>query len=197
MNSLFGKNSRAGFTLIEISLVLLLFGSAVGGLLSFFSVGLRQENSAISDTAQSMFAFDVLGQIEAKAMEIDSLDKWNTAKTIKSALQNKLTVGKGSEKVNFTGIFKGRGNDDTFADKSFEMSELLEHYPKQRAYIRYNLDIVEVRNPVDFAKKGNPCVWRVSIWVTDRRDGIPTDNTPFIVDLYYQGGLKGVLNTGE
>lgn len=191
----FLNNKSAGFTLIEISLVLLLFGSAVGGLLSFFSVGLRQENSAMSDTVQSMFAFDVLGQIEAKAAEINDLSIWNS--DIKSKLQNNLTVGTNAKKVKFTGIFKGRGDDDTFADKSFDMSELLEDYPKERSYIRYNLDIVKVRNPVDFGKDGGPCLWRVSIWVTDRRDAIPTDNTPFIVDLAYQGGLDDVLNVEE
>lgn len=193
----FLNNKSAGFTLIEISLVLLLFGSAVGGLLSFFSVGLRQENSAMSDTVQSMFAFDVLGQIEAKAAEINDLSIWNSEKSIKSKLQNNLTVGTNSKKIKFTGIYKGIGNDDKFADKSFDMSELLEDYPKERSYIRYNLDIVEVRNPVDFGKDGSPRLWRVSIWVTDRRDAIPTDNTPFIVDLAYQGGLDDVLNIEE
>lgn len=149
----------------------------------------------MSDTVQSMFAFDVLGQIEAKAAEINDLSIWNSEKSIKSELQKKLTVG--TEKIYFTGIFKDRGDDDKFADESFRVSKLLKDYPKERSYIRYNLDIVEIRNPVDFGKDGGPRLWRVSIWVTDRRDAIPTDNTPFIVDLAYQGGLDDVLNVEE
>ena len=151
----------------------------------------------MSDTVQSMFAFDVLGQIEAKAAEIDDLSIWNDEGKIRRKLQEKLTVGTNAKKVYFTGIFKGRGDDDKFADESFEVSRLLEDYPKERSYIRYNLDIVKVRNPVDFGKDGSPCLWRVSIWVTDRRDAIPTDNTPFTVDLAYQGGLDDVLNIEE
>lgn len=183
MDLLFGKNRQVGFTLIEISLVLLLFGSAVGGLLSFFSVGLRQENSAMSDTAQAMFAFDVLGQIEANAAKIDDFALWNDEGRLKRELQRNLTVGDKATKIKFTGG---------------SISELLENYPKERTYIRYMLDIIEVKNPISFYKEykeeksdsyGQSRLWRAVIWVTDRRDGYPEDNTPFVVDLLYQGGL--------
>ncbi len=150
---------NAGFTLIEISMVLLLFATAIGGLLSFFPVGLRQERSAIADSAQTMFALNVLGQIEANAA-ILTWEEWDSDKNFIKDIK----VGGESLKL----------NDDTKVD----------NYLINRKSIKYRLEIFKVKAPYnDF--KGR--IKRAVIWVTDNRDGKPKDNAPFSVDLFYMG----------
>lgn len=171
------RRARAGFTLIEISLVLLLFASAVGGLLSFFPVGLKLEANAISDAAQTMFGLHILGQIEANAAKIDSLDDWMTESRFRSLVMDGVTAGK--DDVRITGLDE--------KDKS----ELITGYHTSRAYIRYKLDILPVENPVKFDDKR---LRRVVIKVSDRRDGNPDLSTPLSVDLVYRGCVEEVFN---
>lgn len=164
---------RAGFTLIEISLVLLLFASAVGGLLSFFPIGLKLENNAVSDAAQTMFGLHVLGQIEANAAKIDSWDAWEDDASFARAALNGVTAGGKAIKVT-------AGDDDN--------DELIADYLVQRSNIRYRLRLYAVNTPMNLHKT----LRRAVIWVTDRRDGSAKLNSPLSVDLVYRGRVEEV-----
>ena len=163
------RGSRAGFTLIEISLVLLLFASAVGGLLSFFPVGLKLENNAISDSAQTMFGLHVLGQIEANAANINSWAIWEDDKLFEKAVLKNVRAG---------------GKDIKVVE-----DELISDYLVKNAHIRYRLRIHAVNTPMNFHKT----LRRAVIWATDRKDGSPEINSPLSVDLVYRGKVEDVL----
>ena len=178
---------RSGFTLIEISMVLLLFASAVGGLLSFFPVGLKLENGAVSDSAQTMFALDVLGQIEANASAVADFETWRnddfwTSKKLAKGKSIMYNVKAGGKQIKTTGSEQ--------SDK-----ETISPYLGSSDTISYCLDIVTVYNTVNFkghfrnkdGKKDtdNGVVRRAVIWVSDRPAGNPKLSPPFIVDLVY------------
>ncbi len=181
---------RSGFTLIEISMVLLLFASAVGGLLSFFPVGLKLENSAVSDSAQTMFALDVIGQIEANAAAVDNFGLWRnddfwTSKNVAKGKSIMYNVKAGGKQIEVTG-----------SDSS--KKQTLSPYLGSSDTISYCLDIVTVDNTINFkgryrksdGKKDvdDGYLRRAVIWVSDRPGGNPKLSPPFVVDLVYMPG---------
>lgn len=200
------NSSPSGFTLIEISMVLLLFASAIGGLLSFFPVGLRLEANAISDSAQTMFALNVLGQIEANANAIDDWSVWeDTGKFCKAAFKD-IEVGGDSLSV---GTLKKRAsraregkNEDLYHTDyhaEYENSGLLikEYLGSKSANMRYVLQVSPVETPVGYGDNGKDHrLRRIVLWVTDRRDGDPFMNTPFTLDLVFHPSLDGILKGG-
>lgn len=160
-------SAKKGFTLIEVSMVLLLFSAAIGGLLSFFPVGLRQSASAVSDTTQSMFALNVLGQIEANAAKINELDKWTAKELIKN-----ITVD---------------GNKVELTPQDSDNDTRIDDYLKPNATIRYQLKIFDVTKA---PRNYNGRLKRVQIYVTDSKNKKPTTNSPFIIDVYFRGVIK-------
>lgn len=202
---------RSGFTLVEISMVLLLFASAIGGLLSFFPVGLRLENNAISDSAQTMFALNVLGQAEANAANITSWDEWNNPQTFYSAVFKNVKVGGKAFNPKFKkydsigdGSDYDRKNKSGYAKESIYRTEpegtVVDKYLTSRGAVRYVLQVSPVETPIYFgnlAAAGRPALGysmrRIVIWVTDRRDGDPFLNTPFTLDLVFTPSIDEIL----
>ena len=201
---------RSGFSLVEISMVLLLFASAVGGLLSFFPVGLRLENNAISDSAQTMFALNILGQAEANAAKITSWSDWNdTANFIKTVFDDVEIDGK-SLNPKFT-RYTSRGDGSSY-DRGKQTAEekniyrtnqegtLVEKYLTSRGAVRYVLQVSPVEAPIYFgdtvANQRDALGYRmrrIVLWVTDRRDGDPLLNTPFTLDLVFQPDYSKIV----
>ncbi len=72
---------RCGFSLIEVTLALLVVGVGVLALLGLFPVGLRESSLATADTSQSIFANGVLSAIHANAGEITTSVDWLNADT--------------------------------------------------------------------------------------------------------------------
>jgi uncharacterized protein (TIGR02598 family) len=73
------RRRRSGFTLVEVSIAILLMSVAVLGLLSLYRVGLRQSDAASSDTAQTAFADLVLNAVRANAQTITNWADWASA----------------------------------------------------------------------------------------------------------------------
>ena len=208
MSNFHHKNNSSGFTLVEISMVMLLFASAVGGLLSFFPVGLRMEANAISDSAQTMFALDVLARVEANAAEITDWDDWDDNKRFISKAFNDIKVGvESSNPRSISTNFK------TYKSKLSESSSrtveilrtdeiVIEEYLTRRGNMRYVIQVAPIETPIAFdpisnkSRNKNHRIRRIAIWVTDRRDGDPFMNTPFTLDLIFNPSLDKIMEGG-
>lgn len=193
---------KAGFSLVEISMVLLLFASAIGGLLSFFPVGLRLESNAISDSAQTMFALNVLGQVEARAAAITDWSVWDNDTRFHEAIFKNIEVdlsGGKRKRLNPDWETKKDSLEDFWRTKNNNKA-LVESYLTSRSSVRYILQVSSVETPIYFGDVqgvGRPKLGhgmrRVAIWVTDRRDGDPALNTPFTLDLTFQPNYSEIV----
>lgn len=68
---------KRGFTLIEVCLVMLVFGIAISSIMAFFPVSLRQANMSVTDTVTTMFADYVINSLQANAAEMTDLSDWD------------------------------------------------------------------------------------------------------------------------
>ena len=76
------RRRRSGFSLIEVTLALLVVGVGLVALLGLFPVGLRESGLATADTSQSIFANSVLNAIHANAGEITNSTVWDNPSTV-------------------------------------------------------------------------------------------------------------------
>lgn len=91
---------RAGFTLMEINLALLIMAVGLIGSLSLFHVGIRQKSYASSDTVQAAFADLVFNAMRANAQMVtnwDGADGW-------VALDNGACLGVGTNSPDYCRI---------------------------------------------------------------------------------------------
>lgn len=183
-----GGVGRGGFTLIEISMVLLLFASAIGGLLSFFPVGLRLESNAMSDSVQTMFSLDILGQAEANVSEITDWAVWtNTQEFLRKAF-NGISVN-GKSVVTPSNFKKtGTGKEECWRTNEISVSGIF----TRRDKITFVVQCTPVPTPIYFGG-GRAYVRRLSIWVSDRQGGDPFLNTPFVRDFAFRGDFVANL----
>ena len=77
---------KAGFTLMEVNIALLIMAVGLMGLLALFPVGLRQGDSATSDTTEAAFADLVLNAMRANAQMVTNWTDW-------TALTNSVNLG--------------------------------------------------------------------------------------------------------
>lgn len=112
------RPARAGFSLMEVSLALVV---AAGGLLAIFGifpVSLRQSKMAERDTAENAFATTLLETMAGNVRMIDDIKTWNDPTTfLKTAL-----AGTGVwEKSKFvTGGTMGKHHRDTLSEAGTE-----------------------------------------------------------------------------
>ncbi len=159
--------SRAGFTLVEINLVLLLFGVGITALLGLFPVGLRQGALAMSDTKQAVFAEMVLNSIQAEALKRHDYAAWQSEATFKAAMGQALIAGENQDQKAIVPLVFG-------SEVTFE-----KYLGEKRNVIRYLLNMKEISGP-------RP-MYRATIQVADRMDG-RIDNFPtYSIDLVYLG----------
>lgn len=148
--------SRTGFTLIEINLVLLLFGVGVTALLGLFPVGLRQSGLAVSDTRQSMFAEMILNSIYATAQDATDYSDWETLEDFRNLVKRTKIAGNSA-------VAK--------ADQPVEVGKEVvfdKYLGQKRNVIRYYLTVSKVAN--DNRNFRRP-FYRATVQVSDRKDG--------------------------
>ena len=91
MNKDFNHRTRSGFTLVEVSLAILVVGLGLLSLFSLFPSGLRASEEASVDTRSGLFASVVLEGMRANAAGIKSWTSWNDgAPGVSAALNAKL-----------------------------------------------------------------------------------------------------------
>ncbi len=161
---------RAGFTLVEINLVLLLFGVGITALLGLFPVGLRQGALAGSDTREAVFAEMILNTVQAQALSQPGYASWQSeAAFIKSMVDNAKIAGEGKSAKPDTAL--SIGNEETFE----------EYLGAKRNVIRYLLTIEDISD-------SRP-MYRATVQVSDRMDGAIKNCPTYSLDLVYLGSV--------
>lgn len=74
-NTLPGGSKRA-FSLMEVSVALLVVGVGFSALLQLLPFGLRESKTAVDDSAQAVFAQMVFSTVRSRAMRITSWSEW-------------------------------------------------------------------------------------------------------------------------
>lgn len=175
MSRIFNRR-KSGFTLIEINLVLLIVGIGLVSIMGLFPVGLREAESAAADTEQAMFAERVLCAIQAKAGLITDASVWDNEETFRNEVIKGLLDAD-------TKISYGGGND----------GNLITDYLTDKAFIRYVLDVsrVDSQNYMNFPGNSERFerLYQVSVWVSNRKNGKPKNNTPYTTYVFYKGVL--------
>lgn len=176
-----GNGARAGFTLVEINLVLLLFAVAITGLLGILPVGLKQGSLAMSDTICETFAENVLGQLRGNASELYDWRDWQSEDDFIDAVLSGVKVD---------------GNSIDIGDKN-EINADGSYLGMPRINLSYALEIEKVGKSAlsvkdigdrsipewDFGNK----YYRATIWVTDSKGGDPKARSPLVADFVYMG----------
>lgn len=152
--------ASAGFSLIEINLVLLIVGVALVALLGLFPVGLRQAGLATADTVQAVFADQVLNTLQAQASTITNWTEWAAFQT--SVLKD--------AKVGSHAIKAGQ-------------AVRIDDYLVDGATIRYRLTFQPVTAPLDFGGR----LMRAAVQVSERAEGDLSKATVYCTDFVFQG----------
>ncbi len=106
---------KRGFTLIEVCLVMLIFGVAVSSLMALFPVSLRQGNMAVSDSVVTTFADGVMNTIAANAASITDWNEWKDKGNFKEKVLQGVQLG---EIENYLGI------DNSYINSKVEVEEV-------------------------------------------------------------------------
>lgn len=83
-------SSRGGFTLIEVSLAVLVIGIGMVTLMGLFPSGMRAGEEAAADTRAGLFASVVLEGMRANAAKISNWGEWNDIDIVNAKLCNGL-----------------------------------------------------------------------------------------------------------
>lgn len=86
-------SKQAGFTLIEVSLAVLVVGFGLLSLMSLFPSGLRSGEDATADTRAGLFAQVVLDGMRANAAQVRAWDTWDDAVAMTPLLCDALVEG--------------------------------------------------------------------------------------------------------
>ena len=194
------SRSIAGFTLMEINLVLFLFGAGVTAMLGIFPVGLRQAQFAVSDSVQVGFATRVLSSLESNAALMckagDSAD-WNNTTAFTDAVLG-IKKGSGTYERERVSVKDVDGKEcPIWAYNPREASGdryLIKNYPAEKSYVRYMLVINQLS--YDGNKGMLPYLYksgirkplpryRAALWVIDMKNGKPKSTKPYIADFQY------------
>ncbi len=180
---------RKGFTLIEVCLVMLIFGVAVSSLMALFPVSLRQGTLAVSDSVVSAFGDSVMNSLAGVASSMQSEDDWIYWKDEKKFRE---AIVKGV-KVDTSGDPKGNhqikvGVEEKVTDY-LGLSKLADNSKSGQVSIRYKLEIKVVSEKIkgkDVEPYGKR-LYRAILRVTDN-PSLDLDNaTVFVTYLVYLG----------
>lgn len=166
------KVSRNGFTLIEICLVMLIFGIAVSSLMALFPVSLRQGNQAVSDSVVTTFGDSVMNALSGRASSLQSEKNWSdwkTEATFKSKVTSDIAVYEGASE-NLSADGKDHTIDDYLGTG-------------ENVTIKYRLQIA----PVNKDKFGNR-LYRAILYVTDNKYAkVEEYGAVFVTYMFYFG----------
>jgi len=81
-----GSYKRSGFSLVEVNLAILLVALGMMAIFGLFPSGLKQADTAMSDTHAAMFADFVLNGVRANAGTITNWSDWVSLATFRSRI---------------------------------------------------------------------------------------------------------------
>ena len=163
---------KKGFTLIEVCLVMVVFGIAVSSLMALFPVSLRQGNMAVSDSVVTTFADNVMNTLAANAAEMPNWNDWK----LKNNFSRKVAEGIEAEGLSVT----RRQDDDGYYYYEGEADDYL---GVKKSYIHFRLKFHQVTTPEDYGGR----LYRATLRVTDVRSASWTSAAVFVTYLAYMG----------
>lgn len=163
---------KKGFTLVEVCLVMMIFGIAVTSMMALFPVGLRQGNMAVSDSVVTMFGDYVMNSLAANAAEMTDWADWESESAFKKEVVAGIKVDKGG----------GPGSGEQL-DGSGNVKKIDDYLGIPKSHIKYKLLFSKVTDPEDFGGR----LYRAVLRVTDNKNG-DIDNGMVFVTYFVYGG---------
>jgi uncharacterized protein (TIGR02598 family) len=154
------KGNRGGFSLVEVSLAVLLIGVGVLSLFSLFPAGLNESKNAVRDTHIGLFAEKVLAALRANGYEINNWTKWQNMTLFRQAILDEALI-EGTQLVQ-----TGESNTATIEFAGMD--------------ITYKLDIQPVSDTDDFLRSASLRVCIGSEWDADAEGW-------FYTEFFYAG----------
>ena len=162
---------KKGFTLIEVCLVMLIFGVAVSSLMALFPVSLRQGNMAVSDSVVTTFADGIMNALAANAAKMTNWNDWRLKNNFSQRVVQdiapdglKLTPKRDGEYY----WYEGEADDYLGIPKSHLHCWLYFH---------------QVVAPEDYGGR----LYRVTLRVTDNPSATKNNASVFVTYLGYMG----------
>lgn len=168
---------KKAFTLIEVCLVMMIFGIAVTSLLSLFPVGLRQGNEAASDSQVTMFADYIMNSLHARASEITDWETWDNKSDFRDALIEDIE-------------FNSKDNSSLVCGR--EVSVTLKGDDDEGIkpqYFRYLLLIKPV-GPTGATHVLGNSLYNATLWVSDNKIGEVRNGRVFSTFFSFSGEVK-------
>ncbi len=164
---------KRGFTLIEVCLVMVVFGIAVSSLMALFPVSLRQGNMAVSDSVVTTCADSIMNTLAANAAEMTDWDDWR--------LKNNFTskVAEGIEEAEGLSVTRKKDGDGYYY---FE-GEADDYLGVEKSYIHFRLKFQQVTRPVDYGGR----LYKATLRVTDNRSASWGSAAVFVTYFSYMG----------
>ncbi len=162
---------KKGFTLIEVCLVMMIFGVAVTSLMALFPVSLRQGNMAVSDSVVTMFADSIMNALSANAAsdEMKDWDKWENQSSFEKAILSNILIDIGD----------GPGTGMTLA-KSGSVESYL---GIQKSFIKYQLEFAQEDRPHNYGGR----LYRATLRATDNRTASISSGLVFVTFFAFMG----------
>ena len=183
------SGKRKGFTLIEVCLVMLIFGVAVSSLMALFPVSLRQGTAAVSDSVVSAFGDSVMNSLAGVASSMQKEGDWKywkNEKTFRDTIVKGVKVDtSGDNLAGNKGLVIGEGKVDDYLG----LGRMADNSKSGRITIRYRLEIDVVSKTVS-GKKVEPYgkrLYRAILHVTDNPSLDLDNGTVFVTYLAYLG----------
>ncbi len=172
---------KKGFTLIEVCLVMMIFGVAVTSLMALFPVSLRQGNMAVSDSVVTTFADSIMNALAANAASDDmkDWDKWGKKNTFIEAVTDGVRIDLGggpesgaslSRKKNSEGYYYFEGSVD-------------EYLGIAKSSIKYKLEFAQVDRPHDYGGR----LYRATLRATDNKTASIDSGLVFVTFFAFMG----------
>ena len=163
---------KKGFTLIEVCLVMVVFGVAVSSLMALFPVSLRQGNMAVSDSVVTTFADGVMNKLAANAAEMKDWNDWR----LKNNFTSRIADGLEAEGMTITRLRDGDGY-------YYYEGEADDYLGVKKSYIHFRLKFHQVTTPEDYGGR----LYRATLRVTDVRSASWTSAAVFVTYFGYMG----------
>ena len=164
------KGTRGGFTLIEVCLVMMIFGIAVTSLMALFPVSLRQGNQAVSDSVVTTFGDSVMNALAGRASSLQTVEDWSYWKN-QDRFKNEVIRG--------LKVYEGGSDDLRLGEHT------IEDYlgTGENVTIKYKLEIA----PVNTRKFGQR-LYRAILYASDNKYArIEEAGAVFVTYMYYFG----------
>ena len=196
---------QKGFTLIEVCLVMLIFGVAVSSLMALFPVSLRQGTLAVSDSVVSAFGDSVMNSLAGVASSMQGEKDWKYWKDeetfrktiVKGVLVDTRGNPKGDEELHWSVKKNGKytPKEEYEVTDYLGLSRMANNSKSGRINIRYRLEIEVVAmkstdlngNTKIIAEPYGKRLYRAILHVTDNPSTSLDNGTVFVTYLAYLG----------